>query len=699
MDKDERKRKKIQKVTQKVLIVFIVTMVVLTLISKVANSITIPTATVEKVSNGRIVYEIEGQGELIANDSQRIEVLDGLQVNKVLVKNGKQIVVGDALVEYDINSIDNAIAAQYEQLLTAQQNYQLREMEYEDTLVKTELTQAQKIASQAQEDLDKAEKDLVKAQNRYDEKLGKLTSQLEENQRKDYETALENMDNASADYEEAKVQYEKKVAKAEEELQETASNQQTAIRDAQREYESAKLAYNEYCKDYNRVNQAFLAYVDGVFKEGIDSDQKLQRALLVEFFGQANYDMIYYNNISDFNVYDQVVPQYNKIVAEIFEYQMAVTARRNTNVKEMIDQADQKIEGTRRKLYELVVKPFEVDPVMSHEKQLRVTVTKENLDELNADNEKVIKDAKDTYDETIAQLDKELAKIKKNYEDAKEAYDEIIKKVYDNSDGEENLFIALENAIDKRDIAQRTLDTAKAALTKEEIVSMNSNSLLTLSKQSLDTSLHEISAIEDNIIKLQDLKEQEGIQTALIDGTITELTISNYAITTSEDRIVVASNDCYFYGTFLKDNMEHVELGDEIELKLSSNKDKLVMVVTNVYIDPMDNSIAHLEAELPTGNYIVGTPGTFLYEKSGERSENCVNITAIRQQGSEYYVLVPKEENSILGNIITASPVFVKIIDKDSKIAIIEGAISKGDTVITGSSKIIMPEDVIRIDD
>lgn len=697
MEKEETRKKKIQKVTQKVLVIFIVTMIVLTLISKVANSITVPTVTVERISNGRISYEIEGQGELVAKDSQKIDIPDGLLVNKVLAKNGKQIVEGDSLVEYDVNSIEDAIATQYEQLLIAQQDYQQREMEYKDTLEKTELTQAQKIAKEAQEDLDKAEKDLVKAQERYDEKLSKLTSQLEENQREDYENVTENMDKASAAYEEAKIQYDKKVAKAEEVLNETETNQGNEVRDAQREYDSAKLAYEDYCRDYNRVNEAFLALVDGVLEEGIDSDSSLEKTLLVEYFGYDNYEMFYNNTISDINAYEQMLPEYNKIATAILNYKIAVAAKYNASTKEVADLEDIEIKILREKLYDLVVKPFEVDPVVSHDMELRVTVAKETLDKLNADIEKVLSDAKDVYDETIAKLDKELATTKENYEDAKEAYDEIMKKVYEDSDGEENLLIALENAIDKRDIAQKNLDTATQALTKEEILSMNKNSLLSLSENSLNASLNEITAIEDNILKLQELKDQGGIQIASINGTITELTLSNYAMTTSQDRIVVASEECYFYGTFLKDNMEYVELGDEVQLGLSGDKRPITIEVTNVYMDTMDNTIAHLEAKLPTGDYVVGTTGNFFYDKSGDRSENCINITAIREDGNDYYVLIPQEGKSILGNITKAYRVNVKIKNKDSKIAIIEGAISQGDYVITGSSKIIMSGDVVRI--
>lgn len=698
MEKDEKKRKRIQKVTQKVLVVFLITMIVLTMISKVANSITVPTATVNRVSSGKIIYEIAGQGELIASDSQKIDIPVGLQVNKVLVKNGKQIVAGDALVEYDISSIEDVITDQYEQLLTAEQNYQLREMEYEDTLEKTELTQAQKIARQAQEDLDEAENDLVKAQKRYDDKMSKLTSQLEDNQRKDYENATKNKDKASDAYEEAKDDYEKEVEKAEETLQDVATNHGNAVRDAQREYDSAKLDYDDYCKDFNRVNQAFLTYVDIVLEKGMDTDQSLQKALLVEYFGQSIYDMMYFNNINDLSTYERILPEYNKIVTVLFEYQNAVATKYNANTTQASDQADQQILMIREKLYELVVKPFEVSPVLSHDKELKVTVAKETLDQLNADYEKVINDARDIYDETIAKLDKELNTIKENYEAAVEAYNDIMKKVYEDTDGEENLAVSLENAKDKADMARESYDNAIAALSREEIVSMNKNSLLSLSEHSLNAALNEISMIEDNILKLQELKDQGGIQTALIDGTITELTVSNYSITTSQDRIIVASNDCYFYGTFLKDYLNYVELGDEIELGLNGIKNKITIEVTNVYMDPVNTSNAHLEAKLPSGKYIVGTEGTFFYEKSGERSDKCVDITAIREQNNEYYVLIPQEENSILGNITKAYPVSVRIINKDSKIAIIEGPISSGDLVITGSSRIIKAGDVIRVE-
>ncbi|MDD5934683.1 MAG: hypothetical protein PUC65_03820 [Clostridiales bacterium] len=696
---EEKKRVRIQKVTQKILIIFVVSMIILSIISKVANSIMVPTVMVEKVSRGGIVYDIEGSGELLAKEESKIDVYAGLDVVKVPVKCGEQIQEGDILVQYDPDSIEHEIAKQYQNLLNAQQDYLSKKTAYEDTLAKTELTEAQKVAKEAKEELDKAEFDLSKAQTRYNEKMNQLASRLKEDQQKDYEQVTEDKEKASEAYEECKKEYDKLVAKAEEELQKVSTAQAEAVRDAQRQYDSAALAYEEYTKDFNRVNNAFLTFTTVFKKENSDPDKKLQDLLLREYFGESTFEMIQFNSFNDFQLYDQTMPVYNKIVAKIFEFESAVNSRSNITNEEGIAQADQKVNTAYDKLYQLVVKPFEVDKVVANEKQLSVTVAKEKLDKLNDENSIVIKNATDTYNETVKKLDKQLEEAEEAYLKAKKAYDKVMSKVYSDSDSEENLLTTLENAKDKRDAAQKALETAEAALTKEEKISMNNNSLLSLSEHTLNSAMLEISKIEEEIKQLEDLKANQGILYATCNGTVTETSVNNYSTTTGAEKIIVASDECYFRGKITKDMMEYVEKGDEIDLKLTGIKTPVSMEVTKVYLDAQNNEIAYIEADLSEAGYTVGTTGRFRYEKSGETSQNCISMTALREQEGEYYVLVPREENSILGDIVRACSVNVKVIEKDSKTAIIEGAISNGDLVITGSSKIIKGGDIVRMNE
>lgn len=99
----------LQKKALKYLVIFLFIMVMCTMLSRVADSMTIPRVQVDKPKTKTIVDEVKAQGRVIKNREEKISTIEGLKVDYVNVSIGSTIKVGDTLVELDITDLEAKI--------------------------------------------------------------------------------------------------------------------------------------------------------------------------------------------------------------------------------------------------------------------------------------------------------------------------------------------------------------------------------------------------------------------------------------------------------------------------------------------------------------------------------------------------------------------------------------------------------------
>ena len=75
-------------------------------------------------------------------------------------------------------------------------------------------------------------------------------------------------------------------------------------------------------------------------------------------------------------------------------------------------------------------------------------------------------------------------------------------------------------------------------------------------------------------------------------------------------------------------------------------------------------------------------------------------LSALRQgEGSDYYVLVVTEKETVLGEELTAQKVDVKVEKRDGEYAAVtEGALGRNDKIIIDSNKAIKDGDRVRLE-
>ena len=91
----------LQKKAVKALFVFLVLMIGCTMLSRAADSMTIPRIKVDTPKSKTIVDEVKAKGVVAKNREEKISVVEGLKIDYVNISVGSSIKVGDTLVELD----------------------------------------------------------------------------------------------------------------------------------------------------------------------------------------------------------------------------------------------------------------------------------------------------------------------------------------------------------------------------------------------------------------------------------------------------------------------------------------------------------------------------------------------------------------------------------------------------------------------
>ena len=116
----------LQKKAVKALFAFLILMIGCTMLSRAADSMTIPRVKVDKPKTKTIVDEVTAKGVVVKNREEKISVVEGLKINYVNISEGSNIKVGDTLVELDtedlekkVNEIKESIAQEQKKAINA----------------------------------------------------------------------------------------------------------------------------------------------------------------------------------------------------------------------------------------------------------------------------------------------------------------------------------------------------------------------------------------------------------------------------------------------------------------------------------------------------------------------------------------------------------------------------------------------------
>lgn len=232
-------KKEKKKIYQKALICFFVCMAVFTLVSRAADSMTIPWVQVQKPQQGRISRNVSGNGVIEATEKKTRLLPAGGLVERCLPA-GTSVEPGDVLVQFQMEQLGQRRQELETELAKLKLQLEQGELGLTSNARVPEQDGAQSVLAAAQSEYDTAVRDYQQAEAEYSQKLAEL-----EAEKKSQETQAEQeKDKAKRQQmqQEAQASYEQKKAGLEAELEVAGAAQSLAQKNLEQSRQNLETA-------------------------------------------------------------------------------------------------------------------------------------------------------------------------------------------------------------------------------------------------------------------------------------------------------------------------------------------------------------------------------------------------------------------------------------------------------------------------
>lgn len=676
MDKQMEGKNKAKKAAGKILAAFVVMMLMLSILSRIADSLTIPTVTVNSPGSGYLEFTVEGSGNLVAETEEYLDIPEGIRIQKVEVLKGQTVAKGDALAHYDLKYLQKHLETLKNELEENKRAYETEVLVQKQEVNGVE--EAQKNVKTASKKKETAQNELKAAKEKYNKKIVKIEENLTKQQKEEYDEVLAKLDETKDGYNTTEKKYEELKLEAQDTLEELKQAKESEIKSLNEDLSDTQFALDELVGDYNNVIQALKNYQESAKVYNVETMQKNLAQLMIAYFGEAEYTKMIENGIESDN------EKFVSILTASSQYETSLINHNTENQAKYY-----------KVLLDEVTDKYEVDETTKYTYETKIERLKESISDSSSNHDKKIAKQQAKIIELGEETEEELKKAQESIDKQQKEYDEILSKVYEDEDSMESATDAYTQANEAYEEASSALEEAVEALDTAQNNSSYQEKIDAYKLESLE------DAVKEKQVEYEALKqvyEADGALVATCDGIIQSLDLTDQLVTTGTEKVSIAPKTCYFKGSFSEDDSEHVSVGDELTCKLSNKEEELNIQITSIQYDSVENNYM-FTASLPEGEFIPGTNGTYSLTKTSEKYECCVPIEAIRSDmNGTYYVLVVGDKSSILGNEKAAVRINVTVKKKDYKTAVIEGALSEDDMIITGSSNVISAGDRVRVE-
>lgn len=679
----EEKKISMQDFAKRLLIGFFVMMILLTTISRAADSVTIAKITVGSVKQGVLKFEIEGIGNLEEKAEKYLDIYAGVRVADICVKEGQKVEKDDILLYYDTKDLEEILYDFEDELSKIELNLQKDKLNYEVENAGTAKEAAELMLERAKIDLLTAKEDLKLAKKLIKKEKKEALKIAEQNYYDMNDTFTDQDEKMSKEIQ----QLNKKVLQAEEKLDElyikktkieaVLSSLKTAIISNNPEYiHSAEInMFKEYYgeveyekheklianaqKVLSRANEDYWNAIMIAAEEGrfLSTTEKasLNRAIM-----DAEEEVI------------ELKSKDNEILKASTEYRNAI---QSNNLEH--------INNTYSTLLSLLYTEDDGMKKLVETAKDDITKAKEELNDTTLEWEKTMEKEEEAVTKVLEVLNK-----------AQAVYTQITDNTYDYS-------VEVKLELSQIEIAQRTVEDAMnhlndaKKLDDEVLIKNESNKKI----EKLNLEIYEIDIKEkkEKITEIKNILNNQGKLLSPVNGILIKLGVEIGSTTLGTEKVSIALNDYEFEAKITKEEAKRLAVGDEISLQLGNSKEKIKIPIEDISIEDTEGK-CKITGIMPIGDYSLGSAISFKISKQSELYRQTIPIQALRTDSKgKSYVLVSREMDTMLGKELTAYPIYVTLLDKDYFIAAIEININSEDVIIVGSNKYIEEGDRVRV--
>lgn len=210
----------------------------------------------------------------------------------------------------------------------------------------------------------------------------------------------------------------------------------------------------------------------------------------------------------------------------------------------------------------------------------------------------------------------------------------------------------------------------------------------------------ELAAMQEKIAAYKEVLDNEGKISAPMAGTVTDIYVQAGGRVPDTASFLLSDDEvpCQFSVTLSKEDKSYVNLGDDVKLELNGRK-KIDAKVD--YLQENENMPGTYTAivKLPEETGVPGLSGKLTCSKTGEKHPACISLSALHEANGRYFVYVVNEREGILGTEYYVEEITISVVDKNDRLAAIEGAVSDESLILESSTKEVKKGDVVRLAD
>ena len=371
-----------------------------------------------------------------------------------------------------------------------------------------------------------------------------------------------------------------------------------------------------------------------------------------------------------------------------------------------INQKQRKIDSEQRKLDALALKKLEDPDTYTSEWQDQYDYVQELKDDLAAaklqqqakkneaaaqerERKQTLSRAQEDYDETISKNEKLVRKAKELWQEADQKLEN-----YQNGEDEDS---ADDSLVED---ARKTLEDAKSQQTQQKKSAkraIEDAGETDAVDHSVEINNVSIAEKQRALAQLQKTKEQEGKIVAQTDATVSKILLTAGDRTTETAAFLLAdlSEGARFTTEISKEDAKYVVVGDAVTLKVN---DKSYVDMTVLSTETNEDSSVRVTVYVPKKTISIGTHASMEIEQTSEKYATTLPLTAIHAEQSKYFVYVLEKEDTVLGEETVARKVNVSIVEKNGEYAALsDGSLSEDDSVIVESDTMLANGEKVRL--
>ena len=371
-----------------------------------------------------------------------------------------------------------------------------------------------------------------------------------------------------------------------------------------------------------------------------------------------------------------------------------------------INQKQRKIDSEQRKLDALALKKLEDPDTYTSEWQDQYDYVQELKDDLAAaklqqqakkneaaaqerERKQTLSRAQEDYDETISKNEKLVRKAKELWQEAEQKLEN-----YQNGEDEDSVDDSLVED------ARKTLEDAKSQQTQQKKSAkraIEDAGETDAVDHSVEINNVSIAEKQRALAQLQKTKEQEGKIVAQTDATVSKILLTAGDRTTETAAFLLAdlSEGARFTTEISKEDAKYVVVGDVVTLKVN---DKSYEDMTVLSTETNEDSSVRVTVYVPKKTISIGTHASMEIEQTSEKYATTLPLTAIHAEQSKYFVYVLEKEDTVLGEETVARKVNVSIVEKNGEYAALsDGSLSEDDSVIVESDTMLANGEKVRL--